>query len=83
MIATQQIICASYGQDLADKHARDCRTVMISNFLPRFVSMTCLSSEKQSVANLLLLRNGFRMSTSLGGVLTGRGADGNYSWMTL
>ena len=22
----EQIICASYGQDLADKHARDCRT---------------------------------------------------------
>ena len=21
-----QIICASYGQDLADKHARDCRS---------------------------------------------------------
>lgn len=27
-----QIICASYGQDLADKHARDCRTLMSSSF---------------------------------------------------
>src|SRR5271154_6479988 len=27
-----QIICASYGQDLADKHARDCRTLMASAF---------------------------------------------------
>ena len=27
-----QIICASYGQDLADKHARDSRTLMASSF---------------------------------------------------
>src|SRR5581483_7237890 len=27
-----QVICASYGQDLADKHARDCRTLMSSSF---------------------------------------------------
>ena len=26
------IICASYGQDLADKHARDARTIMTSSF---------------------------------------------------
>jgi hypothetical protein len=30
-----QIICASYGQDLADKHARDCRTLMSSAFYQR------------------------------------------------
>src|SRR5579862_2032428 len=29
---SSQIICASYGQDLADKHARDCRTLMASEF---------------------------------------------------
>ena len=27
-----QIICASHGQDLAEKHARDCRTPMSSDF---------------------------------------------------
>ena len=27
---TAQIICASYGQDLANKHAMDCRTILNS-----------------------------------------------------
>src|ERR1700761_8640695 len=25
----KKFICASYGQDLAEKHARDCRTIMM------------------------------------------------------
>src|SRR5664279_4360213 len=29
---SKQILCASYGQDLADKHARDCRTLVSSAF---------------------------------------------------
>ena len=29
---TKHILCASYGQDLSDKHARDCRTLMASPF---------------------------------------------------
>lgn len=71
----QQIICASYGQDLADKHARDCRTLMASAFYRRLFPRTRLSSEKQSVNEFLTTEQGFRMSTSIGGVLTGRGAD--------
>jgi len=70
-----QIICASYGQDLADKHARDCRTLMASNFYRRLFPRTRLSTDKQSVNEFLTTAQGFRMSTSVGGVLTGRGAD--------
>ncbi len=70
-----QIICASYGQDLADKHARDCRIVMASPFYRRLFPNTCLSTEKQSVHDFMTTIKGFRMSTSVGGVLTGRGAD--------
>jgi len=70
-----QIICASYGQDLADKHARDCRIVMASPFYRRLFLNTCLSTEKQSVNDFMTTIKGFRMSTSVGGVLTGRGAD--------
>jgi hypothetical protein len=29
------VICASYGQDLADKLARDCRTIMVSAWYQR------------------------------------------------
>jgi predicted phage terminase large subunit-like protein len=70
-----QIICASYGQDLADKHARDCRTVMASAYYQQLFPRTRLSPEKQSVNDFLTTQQGFRMSTSVGGVLTGRGAD--------
>lgn len=71
----KQIICASYGQDLADKHARDCRTVMNSAFYRGLFPRTVLSQNKQSVNDFMTTRQGFRMATSVGGVLTGRGAD--------
>lgn len=70
-----QIICASYGQDLADKHARDSRTLMGSDFYRRLFPMTKLLPEKNSVGEFMTTAQGFRMSTSVGGVLTGRGAD--------
>jgi predicted phage terminase large subunit-like protein len=72
---TKQIICASYGQDLADKHARDCRTLMASMFYRSLFPCTHLSLEKQSVNEFVTTAQGFRMATSVGGVLTGRGAD--------
>jgi predicted phage terminase large subunit-like protein len=70
-----QIVCASYGQDLADKHARDCRTLMASSFFQLLFPNTRLSTEKQAVNEFLTTAGGLRLSTSVGGVLTGRGAD--------
>jgi predicted phage terminase large subunit-like protein len=72
---TAQIICASYGQELAEKLARDSRALMASSSYRRLFPTTRLSSEKQSVSEFLTIEQGFRMSTSIGGVLTGRGAD--------
>lgn len=72
---TVQIICASYGQDLADKHARDCRTLMTSDFYRGLFPGTVLSEAKKTVNDFATTRQGFRMATSVGGVLTGRGAD--------
>jgi len=72
---TAQIICASYGQDLANKHAMDCRTIMNSSWYQRLFPHTRLSSQRQALQELITTRQGFRLSTSVGGVLTGRGAD--------
>lgn len=69
------IICASYGQDLADKHARDCRTLMSSPFYRHLFPRTVLSDVKQSVNEFMTTAQGFRLATSVGGALTGRGAD--------
>jgi predicted phage terminase large subunit-like protein len=71
---TAQIICVSYGQELSDKHARDCRAVMNSAFYQRLFP-TRLSPQKQSVQEFVTTRQGFRFATSVGGVLTGRGGD--------
>ncbi len=69
-----QIISASYGQDLANKHSLDCRTLMTSEWY-RALFPTRLAPHKQSVQEFLTTQNGFRLATSVGGVLTGRGAD--------
>ena len=69
-----QIICASYGQQLADKHSLDCRSLMASEWY-RGLFPVQLSPRKQSVQEFLTTSNGFRLATSVGGVLTGRGAD--------
>jgi hypothetical protein len=69
-----QILCVSYAQDLADKLARDCRSVMSSIWYKKTFA-TRLSAHKQSVQEFVTLKQGYRMATSVGGVLTGRGAD--------
>jgi predicted phage terminase large subunit-like protein len=69
-----QVICASYGQELANKHALDCRTIMASTWYQCLFPHTRLSSERQAVPEFMTTQLGLRLSTSVGGVLTGRGA---------
>jgi predicted phage terminase large subunit-like protein len=69
-----QIIVASYAQDLANKLSSDCRTLFASSFY-RDLFSTRLSPQRQAVQEFMTTRQGFRLSTSIGGVLTGRGAD--------
>jgi predicted phage terminase large subunit-like protein len=67
------IICASYGQDLADKLARDCRNVMLSAWYQRLFPARL--ANRIAVHDFATTEQGSRMATSVGGVLTGRGAD--------
>lgn len=69
-----QILCVSYAQDLADKHARECRSLMTSRWY-KALFPTRLARQKQAVQEFVTTAEGFRFSTSVGGVLTGRGAD--------
>ena len=69
-----QILCVSYAQDLADKLARDCRGIMTSPWYQRIFS-TRLAPHRQAVQEFITTRQGYRLATSTGGVLTGRGAD--------
>ena len=72
--ASAQILCVSYAQDLADKLARDCRSIMMSPWY-RQMFPTRLALHRQAVQEFITTRQGYRLATSTGGVLTGRGAD--------
>ena len=69
----RHVICASYGQELADKLARDCRRIMASLwYQPLFPTRL---ADRQAVHDFATTAGGSRMATSVGGVLTGRGGD--------
>jgi predicted phage terminase large subunit-like protein len=71
---TLGIINVTYGQELSDKFARDCRALMMSLWYQALFP-TRLASARASLQELITTRGGFRLATSVGGVLTGRGAD--------
>src|SRR5437762_1388297 len=66
-----QILCVSYAQDLADKLARDCRGIMMSQWYRR-IFPTRLALHRHAVQEFITTRQGYRLATSTGGVLTGR-----------
>jgi predicted phage terminase large subunit-like protein len=68
-----RFICVSYGYDLAEKHARDCMRIMDSAWYR--AAFPKVAFQKRSVLDFETNSGGGRLSTSLGGALTGRGAD--------
>ena len=72
---TRKIIAASYSQDLTNKHARDCRAVMESPWYAGAFPETRISATKNTEAEFETTKRGFRLGTSVGGTLTGRGGN--------
>ena len=72
---TRRIICVSYAQELAVKHANDCRTVMMSDWYRRVFPHTKVDPAKNTESEVMTTKRGFRLSTSVGGTLTGRGGN--------
>jgi predicted phage terminase large subunit-like protein len=70
-----RIICVSYSEALARKHATDCRAVMRSNLYGRLFPDTRISPEKNTEVEFATTLGGGRLATSVGGTLTGRGGD--------
>jgi predicted phage terminase large subunit-like protein len=69
-----RVICASYGQDLADKWARETRNLMRSPWY-RYAFPGTEIEDRQAAADFVTSDNGGRMATSIGGALTGRGGE--------
>lgn len=69
-----QILSVTYGQELSDALARASRRLMTSPFYEALFD-TRLARGREAVADFETTQGGFRLSTSVGGTLTGRGAD--------
>src|SRR3954452_21161599 len=72
---TKRVICVSYGSDLATKHGNDFRAIMASDWYRPTFPGTRISRTKNTEAEVLTTRNGYRLATSIDGTLTGRGGD--------
>jgi len=69
-----RMVCASYGQDLSTKLARDCVAIMSAPWYQQLFP-TRLAAARSPMTDFETTARGGRMATSVGGVLTGRGGD--------
>jgi hypothetical protein len=72
---TARIVCVSYSESLARKHANDSRALMRSSLYRRLFPGTRISSSKDTELEVMTTKRGFRLATSVGGTLTGRGSN--------
>jgi predicted phage terminase large subunit-like protein len=72
---SNRIIAVSYADELARKHARDSRTIMEADWYRRIFDRTRANPRKNTESEYATTRQGFRLATSIGGTLTGRGGN--------
>ena len=71
----KKIIVTSYSLQLGVKHSIDCKMIISSSWYKKIFPGTKISKSLNTKSKFLTTQNGFRMSTSVGGSLTGEGAD--------
>ena len=71
----KEIIAVSYAQGLATKLHNDYRTILTSDWFKELFPETRVDPKKETEQEVRLTKRGSRLATSVGGVLTGRGAD--------
>ncbi len=72
---TRKIICISYSQELASQFSAMTRRVMKAPWYQQLFPGTVISTEKDTERYFRTTAGGYRDSTSVGGTLTGKGAD--------
>ena len=70
-----RFICASYAENLAFAHSRNCRDVMRSPLYQRLFPRTKIILGRDNQMEFATTLGGYRMATSVGGTLTGRGGN--------
>jgi hypothetical protein len=71
---SRRIICVSYSGELAKKHSNDFRALLETPWY-RDVFPNARIGSKDSETEIELTSRGYRLATSVGGTLTGRGGD--------
>jgi hypothetical protein len=71
---TKQMLSETYAHDLSEALARKSRALMHSPFYQALFDAR-ISRGREAVSDFETTEGGYRPSTSVGGVLTGRGAD--------
>ena len=73
--ASEQIITASYANDLAIKHSVDTRLVLESEWYKACFPETVIARDQNEKKKFQTTKRGHRKATSVGGSITGEGAD--------
>lgn len=71
----EQIMCASYSQELSFKHALDCRLVMQQKWYQDIFPDTRIVEDQNTKRKFITSSRGHRIATSVGGTATGEGAQ--------
>jgi predicted phage terminase large subunit-like protein len=72
---TKKVICVSYSDDLAAKFSNDCRAVMRTDWFQQTFPRARIDKAKDTESEVRTTERGYRLATSVGGTLTGRGGD--------
>jgi predicted phage terminase large subunit-like protein len=70
---TNKIIAASYGSDLAEDFSLRTRKVMLAPWYRRIFPGAALDPKRVTLNEIHTTRHGYRLATSVGGPLTGKG----------
>ncbi|MEM8749794.1 MAG: phage terminase large subunit [Pseudomonadota bacterium] len=71
----RRIICASYGQDLSIEYSNSFRSILKTNWYRHLFPTTRIDPRKDTETEMRTTRKGYRLSTTVGGALTGRGGS--------
>ena len=74
-VPSRRLICVSYSGELAKKHSNDFRALVESGWYQDLFPGTRVGPYKNSETEIELTERGYRLATSVGGTLTGRGGE--------
>lgn len=72
---SEQIMCASYSQELSFKHSLDCRLIVQSPWYQQLFPQTQLVEDQNTKRKFVTTERGYRIATSVGGTATGEGGN--------